>query len=379
MVDEPVDWLLRGDPAIRWQTKRDLLDASTDEVEAERALVATSGWGERLLALQDPSGTWAGDLYGPKWTSTTYTLLLLRHCGLAQDNPNARRGVERLWEGARYFDGGLTAAVSIDAPEACITSMYIALARYFGCPHPHADEAEQWLLANQLDDGGWNCRNVRFGDRHSSFHTSILALEALAEIERDEPHRPEIAAALARGREFFLVHRLYRSHRTGEVVNPAFTRLSFPPRWHYDILRGLDHFATTGAPWDDRFRDARRIAHRTPTPRRHVADAEQARRQGVVRHGTVGRIQPLEHPPRTAGHPLGGAAERTSSPPPRQRPPQTPGPPRVRRCYVRVARSVPDRAQPRVDGFDEASAGAAHRWALPDRQSGAPCSKHRMP
>ena len=254
--EELIEWLLDGDPSIRWQVERDLLDAPTDEIEAERAGVATSGWGKRLLDLQDPSGTWAGGLYGPKWTSTTYTLLLLRHCGLAHDNPQARRGVELLWDGARYFDGGLTAAVSIDAPEACITSIYIALARYFRYQHPLVDAAERWLLANQLDDGGWNCRNVRFGDRHSSFHTSILALEALAEIDRVEPGRPDISTAMANGREFFLEHQLYRSHRTGEVVKPAFTRLSFPPRWHYDILRGLDHFAATGSPWDERYRDA---------------------------------------------------------------------------------------------------------------------------
>ena len=78
-----VAWLLEGDAAIRWQTKRDLLDAPPDEVEAERSLVSTTGWGQRLLGRQDPSGTWAGGLYSPKWTSTTYTLLLLRDCGLA--------------------------------------------------------------------------------------------------------------------------------------------------------------------------------------------------------------------------------------------------------------------------------------------------------
>jgi hypothetical protein len=254
--EETIEWLLAGDPAIRWQVERDLLDAPTGEVEAERARVATSGWGRRLLDRQDPSGTWAGGLYGPKWTSTTYTLRLLRHCGLPSDHPAARGGVERLWEGARYFDGGLTAAASIDAPEACITSMYLALARYFGYHHPRVEQAEKWLLANQLDDGGWNCRTVRFGDRHSSFHTSILALEALAEIDRADPGRSEIAAALAGGRAFFLDHRLYKSHRTGEVVKPAFTRLSFPPRWHFDILRGLDHFATTDSPWDERHGDA---------------------------------------------------------------------------------------------------------------------------
>ena len=48
-----IDWLLDGDPAIRWQVMRDLTDAPPDEVAAERARVAREGWGARLLALQD--------------------------------------------------------------------------------------------------------------------------------------------------------------------------------------------------------------------------------------------------------------------------------------------------------------------------------------
>lgn len=97
---------------------------------------------------------------------------------------------------------------------------------------------------------------MRFGDHHGSFHTSILALEALAEVSRVGQPRDEVVSALARGREFFLAHRLFKSHRTGAIVNGSMTLLSFPPRWHYDILRGLDHFAATDAPWDDRFSDA---------------------------------------------------------------------------------------------------------------------------
>jgi len=253
---ETLDWLLEGDASVRWQARRDLLDEPAERFECDRADVATSGWGRRLLACQDSDGTWGGGLYGPKWTSTTYSLLLLRHFGLAPGDPRALRGVERIWDGARYFDGGLTPAVSIDAPEACATSMYVALARYFGFDDERVDVAVDWLLANQLTDGGWNCRAVRFGDRHSSFHTSILALEALAEAQRVEPRRSEFAAALAKGTEFFLAHRLFKSHRHGTVVDPVFTRLSFPPRWHYDILRGLDHFAAIGSPWDERFGDA---------------------------------------------------------------------------------------------------------------------------
>ena len=254
--ERTVRWLLHGDPAIRWQTRRDLLDAAPAEVVAERALVATTGWGRTLLDCQDRSGTWACGLYSPKWTSTTYTLLLLRHYGLAPGHPAALRAVEQIWDGARYFGGGLTSAGSIDAPEACVTSMYLALARYFRFDDARVEVAMDWLLTNQLGDGGWNCRTVRFGDRHSSFHTTILALEALAEECRREPDRRQIDTALAKGREFLLDHRLYRSHRDGTVVNPAFTHLSFPPRWHYDVLRGLDHFQNTHAPWDDRYQDA---------------------------------------------------------------------------------------------------------------------------
>jgi hypothetical protein len=32
--------------------------------------------------------------------------------------------------------------------------------------------------------------------------------------------------------------------------------LSFPPRWYYDILRGLEYFSRSGAPRDSRLIDA---------------------------------------------------------------------------------------------------------------------------
>jgi hypothetical protein len=40
--DPVVQWLLQGDPAIRWQVLRDLLDAPPVEVAAER--VEHEGW-----------------------------------------------------------------------------------------------------------------------------------------------------------------------------------------------------------------------------------------------------------------------------------------------------------------------------------------------
>src|SRR3954468_3097427 len=64
--DDPVvQWLLQGDPAIRWQVLRDLVNASETEVATERARVEHEGWGARLLALRARDGLWANGAYVP--------------------------------------------------------------------------------------------------------------------------------------------------------------------------------------------------------------------------------------------------------------------------------------------------------------------------
>jgi hypothetical protein len=65
-----------------------------------------------------------------------------------------------------------------------------------------------------------------------------------------------VRTAQRRGREFLLVHRLFRSHLTVRIINSEFTRFAFPPRWHYDVLRALDHFQSVGAPRDRRLGEA---------------------------------------------------------------------------------------------------------------------------
>ena len=278
---ETIPWLLRSDPAIRWQVLRDLADAGPDEVASERARVASEGWGARLLAHQDRDGTWGGGLYSPMWISTTYTLLLLHWLGLPPGDRRALAGCRRLWDGARFFDGGgLIIARTVNVPEVCITGMLVLLAGSFGHDDPRLRATVQWLLEVQLGDGGWNCQSIRSGSKHGSFHTSITVLEALDAV-REQPAldgmQDAIDRSAQRGREFFLAHRLYRSHRTGAVADPALRLWRFPPQWHFDVLRGLDHFRATRAPWDDRLADALglvrrargddgRWAHRAPYP-----------------------------------------------------------------------------------------------------------------
>lgn len=255
-----IGWLLDSDPSIRWQVLQDLCDAPADVVSPERARVATQGWGRRLLAAQDPDGSWGGGLYHPKWISTTYTLLELCDLGLHPGHEQARVGCRRLLDGACYDgSGGLTFARTAQPAETCVTGMVLKLATYFGVDDDRLDSMIGYLLDEQLDDGGWNCRSRR-GDRHSSFNTTILVLEALTA-------RGGYDEVMAQAREMLLRHRLYRSHRTGEVARSEFTRLSFPPRWHYDVLRALEHFrsVSTGRR-DERMTDAIGLVERRRRP-----------------------------------------------------------------------------------------------------------------
>lgn len=48
------------------------------------------------------------------------------------------------------------------------------------------------------------------------------------------------------------------------MVDPAMTCFSFPPRWHYDILRALDYFRDAGADRDERLGGAIGIVRERP-------------------------------------------------------------------------------------------------------------------
>lgn len=248
------DWLLDSDPALRWQVLRDLTDASAAEVAAERARVTTEGWGAQLLAAADEDGRWAGGACfpgdfrgdfsdGQPWTSTYPTLLLMRELGIDPASEAVRRSIALVrdncrWEhaGQAFFDGEV---------EPCINGRTVALGAYFGVP---IEDLVARLLGEQLADGGWNCE-AESGSLRSSFHTTMCVLDGLLAYEQATGGTPESTSARHRGEEYLLERRLYRRLSTGEVIDPDWLRFSFPTQWHYDVLRGLDHFrAVSGAP-----------------------------------------------------------------------------------------------------------------------------------
>jgi hypothetical protein len=257
-----MDWLLDSDPAIRWQVLRDVADAQPEVVAAERARVATEGWSARLLALQGEDGQWEGGALfparwrgweseeGQPWNATAFSLVNLHDFGIDPHDDKVRRAVAQVrqhccWEhaGEPFFDGEV---------EPCINGMVVVLGVYFD---QDVDAVVARLLGEQLEDGGWNCE-AENGSVRSSFHTTIRVLEGLLAHERATGGSAGAIAARRRGEEYLLERRLFRRKSTGEVIDPAWLHFSFPTRWHYDVLRGLEYFRAAGDPPDQRLDEA---------------------------------------------------------------------------------------------------------------------------
>ena len=242
-------WLLDSDPAIRWQVMRDLSRESNDVVAAERSRVATEGWGAKLLALQSPEGHW-NDPQEHGWMVTNDALTLLRDLGADPASEPVQKAIGRVTEritwyqldGRPFFDG---------ETEACINGRILGSGAYFGAPVGRLLER---LLSEQLEDGGWNCEAPP--SKRSSFHSTICVLEGLLEYEKAKGPTSAVSEARARAHEYLLERRMMRRLSSGDVIDKKWTRFSYPPVWHYDVLRGLDYLRSAGAKPDERLAEA---------------------------------------------------------------------------------------------------------------------------
>jgi hypothetical protein len=133
--------------------------------------------------------------------------------------------------------------------------MVLSLLSYFRIKDARIHKLVKHLLGQQMNDDGWNCRSYR-GDTHASFHTTISVLEGLWEYEKAFGDGSDITEAREQAHEFLWIHRLFRSHRTGEIFDSKMTKMPFPPRWRYDYLRALDYFKDCNASRDERMEEA---------------------------------------------------------------------------------------------------------------------------
>ena len=215
--------------------------------------------------------------------------------GLGSVSDEARRAIARVKANLRfealdnrpYFDG---------ETEPCINGAILAFGSYFG---ERCEGIVDRLLEEQLADGGWNCEAPP--STRSSFHSTIRVLEGLLEFERRWGAATTVTDARKKAEEYVLERHMFRRLSTGEIIDRSWTRFAFPTMWHYDILRGLEYFRSTGSGPDERMAENDRRRRSPPPPKRTMADELPPRRPPRFSDGSRSRqSESLEYAARDA-------------------------------------------------------------------------------
>jgi len=251
-----IDWLLEGDVSIQYQVWRDLLGVDKKNLQDR---IVNEGWGQKFISERKSNGHWGDRFYQPKWISTHYTLLDLRNLELPPTNGTVQETIELVIQNNLAQDGGIQLGPSTyQHSDICVNGMFLNYASYFKTPEKKLHSVIDSILREIMPDGGFNCRTTRSGAKHSSLHTTISVLEGHTDFQKAgySYRKDEILRTRQSSVEFILMHQLFMSDKTGQIISKDFLKLTYPCRWKYDILRALDFFQYAGIDWDHRIGSA---------------------------------------------------------------------------------------------------------------------------
>lgn len=241
-LDPAVDWLLHSkDPSVRYLTMTDVKGISPDSLEAEaaRRLIPHSDKVKTLLSGQQENGGFGVHPY-QKWTGAHWRLVSLVELAIPEGNKKAKKAANQVlaWLTGRAHRDAITKTNGLTRRCASQEGNALGVCSYLGMGEdPRVKEVAESLVEWQWPDGGWNCDKIPEA-HHSSFYESLATLWGLTQylhVSGDV----EVKKAVQRTSEYFLRHRLFRSHRTGTVIDPEWLKLHYPLYWHYDVLQAL--------------------------------------------------------------------------------------------------------------------------------------------
>jgi hypothetical protein len=247
-----IDWLLESDePAIRYLTRRDLLD---DDDPAEQDRIPGGPWVRALLSGQEADGGFGVHPYS-KWMGAHWRLISLVELAVSPRHSEVLRAAETVldWladdahrDRIRVVDG-LTRRCASQEGNALAVACRLGLAN-----DPRARLLAASLMEWQWPDGGWNCDETGTVASVHETHPPMWGLHEYGLAIGDAA----ATAAASRASEVFLSRRLFRSRRTGDVIRKEWLALHYPPYWHYDVLQGLVMLSRLGLAGDPRAADA---------------------------------------------------------------------------------------------------------------------------
>jgi len=301
--DQLITWLLEGDVSIQYQVHRDLLATEKPQLQ-ER--IATEGWGAQFLSFRKKEGHWGQRFYQPKWISTHYTILDLKNLAISQNNNEIRQSISQVIQKLKGQDGGIFPIGAEKKCDVCVNGMFLNYAAYFCTKEDDLKSIVDFLLSEQMKDGGFNCNSNNIGAIHSSMHSTISVIEGILEYSRNGYHYriDELKKAKEDSREFLLQHQLFRSDRTGKIIDKKMLMLSYPSRWKYDILRALDYFQFAEVKFDPRMSDAldiltkkQRKDNKWPVQAKHPGQThfDMEKTGGPSRWNTLRALRVLKH------------------------------------------------------------------------------------
>ncbi len=272
--------LADASPSLRLLVLRDLLNRPEDDEEVvELKILQHEDWLIlRFLALQNEDGSWrgregGGDILG-KIRLTAQALMGLGYLGLGPEHSAVKRGAEFIFaqqqddgswplvaKGALLDGGGLSDAKYHMIPlQTALPTLGLAWAGY--ATDSRVEEAYDWLLREQLPQGGWPSgrHNEKYifsaGYRrlaHSKFGcrtNTTASVNALAL----HPKRRKSQAA-KRGLDLLLAHEHRQAHNLGfevaRIIGVEPPRGGFTYFKRYDVAQILDLSWRIGASLED--------------------------------------------------------------------------------------------------------------------------------
>jgi hypothetical protein len=274
---DPTDWLLETDnPSVRYLTLVEIVGRPTTapEVTEARAAIMRTGVVPRILACQNPDGSWdrPDRPYHAKYRGTVWQLIILAELCADGSDERVRRGCEFVLERLQDTSSGgfsMNHAVRTGGGRhrevlPCLTgNLAWSLLRLGYGDDARVARAIDWIVRYQrFDDGvldppsGWpyDIYEMCWG-RHSCHMGVVKALKALAEIPTSE-RSDDARRVIDHGVEYLLRHHIHkRSHDLTKVSKPGWRRFGFPRMWQTDILEVVGILTRLGCR-DDRMREA---------------------------------------------------------------------------------------------------------------------------
>jgi hypothetical protein len=161
----PIDWLLGGEPFVRYRTLIDLLGKSEKDKEVEKAKnqIRRHSLVKRILTRQNKDGHWGTpqDIFKwwPKKDTTFWLLGVLADFGFTKEDKRIAKACEYVFE-TQLPSGGFGWAPP-PTPAECFTGILTeSLAELGYGSDPRLSKAYEWLIQRQRHDGGFWCKNT---------------------------------------------------------------------------------------------------------------------------------------------------------------------------------------------------------------------------